>query len=1055
MRLFPQILSVVSCLVLIGLWSSPLPSQAAVKDINTTQDDSSNPGGPSGPNQRQSFYAQVGTKTFFAATISTTTGRELCAYDSATNKTALVLDIRKGDLSSDPLWLTAAGNIVFFSALADGGRELWKSDGTAAGTVRVKDIRPGGSYGSPSELVAIGNNVVFSATDGKTGLELWKSDGTTAGTTLVKDIRPGSSSSTPRCAHGAMLGANVLMFRATDGKTGNELWKTDGTTAGTVLVKDIRTGSGSSDVWDFGTIGKAVIFSANDGSGIGEELFKSDGTAAGTVLLKDIRIGANLSSSPNFMRSAGSRVYFEARGHIPAWAGYELWTSDGTTTGTVCVADLQPGSGNSTPRQMTSVGSTLYFTAAVAKTKFGRELYKTDGTTAGTSLVLDINPGTPGSNPQALTNVGGTLFFSALTAAGGRELYKSDGTAAGTVLVKDFWTGPIKSGEVSNLSAAGKKLIGAATDAKIGNEPFTSDGTTAGTAHANLNTAPPPSYPTNLVRIGGTLYFFCDDGLHGKELWKSDGTTAGTAMVKDIYPGNASSQPMSLVTLGDLLIFSAIDGKNGREVWKSDGTAAGTAMIKNLQPGTEARYPVNIIAFNGEAYFDALGNALKPNPGRELFKTDGTAAGTVLVKDIRPGGSWASPGQFAVVGKALYFEAFGNGTGYEIYKTDGTTAGTVLLKDIRTGTGNSTVRFITDVGGIGYFRANNGTNGAELWKTDGTTAGTVLVADLRVGSGSSDPTSITAMGGACYFYANDGKTGQELYKTDGTAAGTAIVKELRAGTLNSIGGPIVAANGTLFFRGAGPNPAGGWELWKSDGTAAGTMITRDIWVGGGSALNPFTAFEIARAGVGTRVVVAAKGNKPATGKEIFVSDGTAAGTTLVKDVIAGNVGSNPNRFFTIGRTMFYVANDGKTGTELHSVSLATLGASNLENYGTGCAGSAGNVPDMSGIGVPSLGNAKFTLRLGNAKTGAPCVLLAGAAKSKLPLGNGCTLLVMPIISVPSVTSKSGDAKWTLPVPNNNYLMTASIYFTGAAIDAGGKAFGVAAIANGLEMIVGL
>ncbi|MBR9970880.1 ELWxxDGT repeat protein [Magnetospirillum sulfuroxidans] len=80
----------------------------------------------------------------------------------------------------------------------------------------------------------------FAATDGTNGTELWKSDGTAVGTVMVKDINPGSSSSSPN----HLTNVNgTLYFSATDGTNGTELWKSDGTAVGTVMVKDIRTGT--------------------------------------------------------------------------------------------------------------------------------------------------------------------------------------------------------------------------------------------------------------------------------------------------------------------------------------------------------------------------------------------------------------------------------------------------------------------------------------------------------------------------------------------------------------------------------------------------------------------------------------------------------------------------------------------------------------------------------------------------------------------------------------------------------------------------------------------
>ena len=157
---------------------------------------------------------------------------------------------------SNPTELTAVGSTLYFSA-DDGtnGRQLWKSDGTADGTELVKDIGTGGAgggynYGSrPRSLTAVGSTLYFSADDGTNGTELWKSDGTAAGTQLVKDIRPGISPYFPSYSSSPSdltAVGSTLFFSANDGTNGRELWKSDGTTAGTQLVKDIQTGAPSS-----------------------------------------------------------------------------------------------------------------------------------------------------------------------------------------------------------------------------------------------------------------------------------------------------------------------------------------------------------------------------------------------------------------------------------------------------------------------------------------------------------------------------------------------------------------------------------------------------------------------------------------------------------------------------------------------------------------------------------------------------------------------------------------------------------------------------------------
>ena len=127
------------------------------------------------------------------------------------------------------------------------GEEIWRTDGTVAGTTRVTDINPGPSSSSIGLMTVLdigaGPRLWFRADNGTSGIELFVSDGTAAGTSLVRDINPGTSSSFPNYME--KLG-NRVIFSANDGTTGTELWSTDGTTAGTVQLLDIRSGTSSS-----------------------------------------------------------------------------------------------------------------------------------------------------------------------------------------------------------------------------------------------------------------------------------------------------------------------------------------------------------------------------------------------------------------------------------------------------------------------------------------------------------------------------------------------------------------------------------------------------------------------------------------------------------------------------------------------------------------------------------------------------------------------------------------------------------------------------------------
>src|SRR5439155_1018665 len=133
-----------------------------------------------------------------------------------------------------PKYLTAIGTTLFFECNYD---QVWKSDGTAAGTVLVKDLGGTGPSGSATQLTTEGGTLYFS------GFELWKTDGTASGTVMVKDINPGAGSSFDPSYGAPAVMNGVLYFAADDGAHGRELWKSDGTAAGTVMVYDYGSGT--------------------------------------------------------------------------------------------------------------------------------------------------------------------------------------------------------------------------------------------------------------------------------------------------------------------------------------------------------------------------------------------------------------------------------------------------------------------------------------------------------------------------------------------------------------------------------------------------------------------------------------------------------------------------------------------------------------------------------------------------------------------------------------------------------------------------------------------
>lgn len=799
----------------------------------------------------------VNSTLFFVGqrTVSNSTGPELWKTDGTAAGTVLVKDIVRGPGGSNPMNLVnVSGTLYFAATTASTGTELWKSNGTAAGTVQVRDILAGPDGAFPINLMNHGGTLYFTANNITNGTELWKSNGTSASTSLVRDINSGASGSYPYYltsvsgtlffsvanelwkTDGTSLGTvqvestsggstiprnlingnGTLYFSAFGTSTGDELWKSDGTSAGTVLLKDIDNSASSTSPNTFFNIGSTLYFTASQ-FGQGRELYKSDGTAAGTTLIKDINPGAP-GSAPSYFSTAGGKLFFVA---AEVNSGRELWVSDGTSAGTTITKDINPASDGGSPSQSVIVGATQYFVASNGPT--GAELWKTDGTVAGTSIVKDIFPGTNGSNPSDLTNVNGTLYFVASDGTG-RELWKSNGTSAGTVLVADL--NGAYSSVPQELVNIGSTLFFTAGDNTIGRELWKSTGTSATTTLVSNINASYGSYPTKLLAVGSNVFFTADDGVNGRELWKSNGTT--TSLVANLGSGSTSAYVDNLTAVGSTLYFTAYTPTEGTELWKSNGTLLGTVIVKDIVPEPySSSYPSQLTNVNGTLYFSAReiqgGNY-------ELFKSDGTSAGTEVVEGIES--LMNGPNHLTNVNGVLYFTAFEelSNTGVELWRSDGTLVGTTLVKDIVPGLASSSPQDLFNANGSLVFLVDLPQTGEELWKSDGTAVGTQPVIDLWPGPISPGINNMIMLGSLLTFTADDGASGSELFVL---STNQAPVLTVPLSSVDTNEDTAVAVTGVSFSD----IDAGAANIQVTFATTSGTLALNLSIAGGVTAAN--------------------------------------------------------------------------------------------------------------------------------------------------------------------------------------------------------------------------
>jgi ELWxxDGT repeat protein len=818
------------------------------------------------------------------------------------------LDPRHLTRGAQPILVGAAGRWMYFTAEDDvHGRELWRTDGTAQGTAMVRDICPGPCTSVPDgflpSFAAYGDRLLFAADDGVVGSELWITDGTPEGTHLLGDLCPGPCSSAPADLRAV---GDAVFFSADDGVHGREPWRTDGTAAGTTLIADVCPGACSSWAHAFTPLGGEVLFLAEH-----DMLWRTDGTAAGTTLIREICSGcdANVSHLMDF----GGWLWFSATDQ----RGPGLWRTDGTPAGTQAFLEHQPGSTSSNVFPSFVLAGKLYYQVQMEGARPTYDLWRTSGSSADPERIAELKPDYlyPGSAivlddrvllplgdslvayrgngaPEPLVNLGGieiwlVRFGGQAFFAGGTfgntsgeppALWATDGTAAGTHEVRRF------AGGVSVLSVAWRDrlVLEASDDQSTPLLLWFSDGTRAGTTPLpNTRSDAASSNPSLLTRFHDSVVFTAAG---------ADGRPAVWRVGPDLQPVQLQNgAATSFATSGDRVYFTGADPGG---LWSSGGVSA-----QLVAPVHGAKFLTAVARADGTTrLLFTLGSI-----GQQVWTSDGTAAGTVLVADLNP--SWPPPSFYlpypsypsrfvAFAGQAL-FAALPTGAALpQLWRTDGTAAGTARVAELEYDPAE-----LTPLSRRVVFAA-----GRELWATDGTAAGTAMIATMPDGAGPG-PHGLTRLGEEVFFFAGNGTGGERLWGSDGTAANTRPVADLGAGAWAR---ELVAAGNRLFFTAY--TPATGLEPWTSNGTAGGTLPLEIV-------AGPVSGYPSGLTAVGSRVFFAA--DDGIHGLELWQSDG--ASTSLVYDLAPGQAASAPMELRAAGGNLFFSADDGVHGRELFAL----------------------------------------------------------------------------------------------------------------------------------------
>lgn len=494
----------------------------------------------------------------------------------------------------------------------------------------------------------------------------------------------------------------------------------------------------------------------------------------------------------------------------------------------------------------------------------------------GIRLVADVN-GTDDSVPQFLTSSLGSSVFFIATRGSRTEYWVSDGTPAGTIPLGLLASRQVRWLPVPALSAP--RFLAFRADLPDGTmELGITDGTAAGTSAIDLSPGTLSSSPQRLLAARRRVSLLAA---------AADGGTSLTTVSIDggarRWLSGALSSFGEQAALGEQVQLAFDDGLHGSELWLVPGADGGPGLL-DLEPGREGSRPRELVAVGARMLFSAS----TTTSGRELWISDGTAAGSHLVADLRPGPASGGPRALAALDGGVVFFADDGLSGDEPWFSDGTPGGTVLLRNLAPGPPSSRGANLVSSGQVAWFSADDGISGLELWKTDGTPAGTSRVTDLLPGPQGSNPVPRIARGGRLVFTAAL-PSGRVVALTDGTPGGTRTLLTLGSKRFE-VG---VASPSKWYFV---LEEADVRTLFVSAGTAATTVPVR-TWTGASStwlrALGEAVAFNATSQ----------------AGEELWLSDGTDGGTRSISDIAAGRLDAWPGPPAQLGTRLVFAATD--------------------------------------------------------------------------------------------------------------------------------------------------
>lgn len=859
----------------------------------------------------------------------------------------------------------------------------------AQATHLVKDANRTQIYGLDSTHwvmpVGTGKKVVMPFATLAAGCELWTSDGTPKGTRLLKDIIPGQGGTFPSSPVSFGSGeATRVAFLAHSASDSRDVWVTDGTGAGTVRVFDGSLTHSESQTSMCGSIPGGFFFETRLQNTEDPALYFSDGTEAGTWPLNPVtgETRERFTGSYAYVIS-GSTCYFLTDSH-------EVWRSDGTLAGTTKVVTLPEAHAKHWPESLAVAGSRLFIEG-----RLFADRYVWRCPTVGGDL-SDITPPEAAAaqyiNFQPAASLGDDVFFSMGGGDEGYTLWASDGFTSGTRSIPITIPGdPAERFIITEIVKWKGTLYFIAGNANNNDRGlWRSDGTAAGTVHlktfgdvfVEIPDLQPDTAEYLYLQVLSEDYFTADT-------WQTKGDQASTKPVKNMPsiwedPGDG---PQFAHYQGGMIFSGAPKKALARPYMARGRNGRSTLLVKAEKSTADGIVPHPLPAPSYELLDGYLLQFVDTGKSHELWRMtpDGTKSRSVwkLPAAMNDYEDQASFRGITASGAVFALEPY-HGV-RQIYVTDGTRKGTRLLSEHQPLDGTRSIDF-QQAGDLIFYTVPDVENPQKttLWKTDGTVAGTsrVLAAgDISPGSVSSQMVPFL---GSLWFFAIGSSGNAALWRSDGTTVGTVLVKEDWQGLTGEQAGSLAVVGGKLHLSVGLP---GAYAIWESDGTAVGTTLVNPtltfatigpaVDLGGVAVFQARLASDTheqwwrhfgndtrpVRDGISGRQVefgdprfyaVAGtqlfyRGFSPDGDAELWVTDGTSAGTRRVKDIYPGPQSSGPDGFVASGDSVYFLALTAGSASRYWTSDGTEEGTVSLENPPLGRhANHSGGLKEMGG-----------------------------------------------------------------------------------------------------------